>query len=301
MKLNTKKIMAALMGAFAALSFSTTAFASKNKIADVSQYQGNINWKKASKEMQMVIIRVQHGNKGDADFKVDTHKDINANGAYKYNVPFGQYDYTEFTSVADAKQEAKDFYKRTNKHAKFFVLDNEHRKGKGSEQSYVNAWYKQMRKLTNKPLVYYTYESFAKQHKINFSQFNGSWIAKYSNKKPSGVKADLWQYTSKGHISGITANTVDLSKALNASKVKSWYSTPKKASYYTSLPSSKHFKTLKSIGIYKTAELTGHTGSFKKGQKLTIKKVVRSKGGAYRLQLLNGKYISANKDLVKAE
>ena len=289
--------MAALLGVLATFTISSTAMASKTKIADVSQYQGDINWKKASKDLKMVIIRVQHGNTGDADFRIDSKRNVNANGAYKYNVPFGQYDYTEFSSVADAKKEAKDFYKRTNSHAKFFVLDNEHRKGKGSEQSYVNAWYSTMRKLTNKPLVYYTYESFAKQYKINFSKFDGSWIAKYSSSKPSGVKAHLWQYSSTGRVSGISGN-VDLSKALNSSVVKSWYS---KASYYTSLPKSSRVKTLHKINEYKTANLTGKVGSFKAGQTLKVTKVAKSKGGAYRYQLSNGRYISANKDFIKAQ
>lgn len=92
------------MGAMAAFTISTNVSASKTKIADVSQYQGTINWSKASKQLKFAIIRVQHGDTGDADFRIDTHKDINANGAYKYNVPFGQYGYAEFSSVADAKK-----------------------------------------------------------------------------------------------------------------------------------------------------------------------------------------------------
>ncbi|MCY9806395.1 GH25 family lysozyme [Lentilactobacillus senioris] len=300
MKKTTKKIMGAALGLLAAFTVSSTALASQTKIADVSQYQGTINWKKASKEIQLAIIRVQHGNTGDADFRIDTQKDINANGAYKNGVPFGQYDYTEFSSVADAKKEAKDFYKRTNSHAKFFVLDNEHRKGKGSEQSYVNAWYSTMRKLTKKPLIYYTYESFVNQYKINFSKFDGSWIANYSN-KPSTVKADLWQYTSKGRIGGITANTVDLSKALNSSVVKSWYTTNTKASYYKSVPASKTIKTTHSINEYKTANLTGKLAAVKAGKTLKVTKIARSSHGAYRFQLSNGRYISANKEFLTAQ
>ncbi|PAK68765.1 1,4-beta-N-acetylmuramidase, partial [Staphylococcus haemolyticus] len=100
-----RKIAGLLMGAVAAFTFAINASAAKTKIADVSQYQGNINWSKASKQLKFAIIRVQHGDTGDADFRIDTHKNINANGAYKYNVPFGQYGYAEFSSVADAKKE----------------------------------------------------------------------------------------------------------------------------------------------------------------------------------------------------
>lgn len=97
------------MGAMAAFTISVNASAAKTKIADVSQYQGSINWSKASKQLKFAIIRVQHGDTGDADFRIDTQKDINANGAYKYNVPFGQYGYAEFSSVADAKKKPATF------------------------------------------------------------------------------------------------------------------------------------------------------------------------------------------------
>lgn len=302
MKKTTKKIMGAALGLLAAFTVSTTTLASKTKIADVSQYQGTINWKKASKELQMVIIRVQHGDPTDADYRLDTKRNVNAAGAMKYGVPFGQYDYTEFSSVANAKKEAQLFYSHANKNAKFYVLDNEHRKGKGSENSYVQAWYKEMRKLTDKPLIYYSGENFAKVNKINFSKFDGSWIANYSY-KPSTVKADLWQYTSKGKISGITENTVDLNKALNPSVVKSWYTkaAKAKASYYKSVPASKKIKTLHKINEYKTANLTGKVASVKTGKTLKVTKIAKSSKGAYRFQLSNGKYISANKDLVKAQ
>ncbi|AQW21301.1 1,4-beta-N-acetylmuramidase [Lentilactobacillus curieae] len=297
MKVNYKKIAGLFMGALAALTIGTTAYASKTKIADVSQYQGSINWSKASKDLKMVIIRVQHGDTGDADFSIDSKKDVNAAGAYKYKVPFGQYGYAEFSSVADAKKEAKDFYKRSNKHARFYVLDNEHRKGKGSEQAYVNAWYKTMRSLTNKPLVYYSYQNYVNVHKINYSKFDGSWIANYSAKP--NVKSDLWQYSSKGRVSGISGN-VDLNKALN-SNVASWYSTTEKhvkPSYFTSLPANKKVTTSKAIYQYSDKNFKNRIKKITAGKTLSVSSVVKSDGNAYRFQLTNGNFITANKAYV---
>lgn len=77
------------------------------KIADVSQYQGNINWNKAAKDLKYVLIRVQHGTKDDKDYRLDTHRNINANGAYKHNIPFGQYGFAEFTSKKMLKMKLK--------------------------------------------------------------------------------------------------------------------------------------------------------------------------------------------------
>ncbi|WP_283680290.1 GH25 family lysozyme [Lentilactobacillus sp. Marseille-Q4993] len=297
MSINKKKLAGFFMGALAAFTFSTSAFASKTKIADVSQYQGTINWNKASKSLKMAIIRVQHGNNGDADFSVDKNKDINANGAYNNGVPFGQYAYAEFSSVADAKKEAKAFYSRASQKARFYVLDNEHRKGKGSEQSYVNAWLSQMRKLTDKPLVYYSYQNYVQVHKINYSKFDGSWIANYSAKP--NVDADLWQYTSKGKISGIP-NRVDLNKALNTTAINSWYGSKSvaKPTYFTSVPSDKKIETKKSVYEYTDKNFKHRSTKVKAAKTLKVKDVVRSDHGAYRFQLTNGKYITANKAYV---
>ncbi|GAX02347.1 GH25 family lysozyme [Secundilactobacillus silagei] len=302
MKTNSlfKKIFAGSLALVSALTIGTTAFAAKTKIADVSQYQGNINWSKASKDLRMTIIRVKHGNPGDRDYRVDPKRNVNANGAHKYGVPFGQYDFTEFNSSKDAVNDARQFYALSNKNAKFYALDNEKRVSgaKGSEQSYVNAWYSTMRKLTNKPLVYYSYQSYVSLHKINASKFNGSWIANYS-KKPN-VPTDLWQYSSTGSLSGISGH-VDLSRTVNNSKVTSWYTNTPKDTYFTSVSNGQKLRVTRNVNKYKTANLTGKTGSLKYNTIVTAKSIARSTGGTYRIQLSDGSYMTANKSYVQVQ
>lgn len=299
MTLNFKKIAGLFMGALAAFTISTSVSASKTKIADVSQWQGNINWSKASKQLKFAIIRVQHGDTGDADFQIDSKRNVNANGATKYNVPFGNYGYAEFSSVADAKKEARDFYKRASSNARFYVLDNEHRKGSGSEQAYVNAWLSQMRKLTNKPLIYYTYENYVTTHKVNYSKFDGSWIANYGAKPK--IQSDLWQYTSKGRLSGISGN-VDLSKVVNSSAVNSWLKTSSaKAAvptYFTKLTSSKTVTASQTIYQYQDVNFKNRISKITAGKKLAVKNMAKSSHGTYRFQLADGNYITANKAYV---
>ncbi|WP_125580813.1 GH25 family lysozyme [Levilactobacillus cerevisiae] len=292
---------------------TTTANAAGTKVADISQYQGNINWSKASKDLKYAIIRVQHGSKGDAGYMVDTKRNVNANAAYKYGVPFGQYMFAEFTSVKDAQQEAKDFYKRSNSHTKFFVLDEEKRMSSAtsSEQTYVNAWLKTMRSLTDKPLVMYAGEYYANAHNLDFSKFDGSWIAKYSSTKPSvsGTSIDLWQYTSSGSVSGISGN-VDLNKIQNSSVVKSWFdgsatsssssSSSTSASYYTSVSGVSGVKLKKTAYEYKTTLFSNSQRSTKltAGKKVAVKAITKNSKGAYRFQLTNGNYLTANKAYV---
>lgn len=301
----------AAMAAVAAVGIglnTTNASAAGKKVADVSQYQGNINWKKASKDLKYAIIRVQHGSKGDKGYMVDSKRNVNANGAYKAGVPFGQYMYAEFTSVKDAQQEAKDFYKRSNSHTKFYALDEEQRMGsaKKSEQTYVNAWLKTMRKLTDKPLILYAGEYYANSQKLNFSKFDGTWIAKYSSTKPkvSGTSVDLWQYRSTGRVSGISGN-VDLNKILDSSAVNSWFKgstahKSTKASYYTSASGVTGIKTKKAVYQYTSTTFAKSHRSTKvaANKKLAIKAIVKNSKGAYRFQLTNGRYVTANKGYV---
>lgn len=311
MQIKFRKLGAGLAAAAAILAVgiglsTTTAQAAGSKVADVSQYQGNINWTKASKDLKYAIIRVQHGSKGDAGYMVDSKRNVNANGAYKAGVPFGQYMFAEFTSVKDAKQEAKDFYKRSNAHTKFFVLDEEKRmpSAKKSEQTYVNAWLKTMRSLTDKPLIMYAGEYYANAHKLDFSKFDGSWIAKYSSTKPkvTGTSIDLWQYTSTGRVSGISGN-VDLNKIQNSSVVKSWFagtSAHSTASYYKSVKNVTGIKIDKNVYEYNSTLFTKGQRSTKltAGKKVAVKAITKNSKNAYRFQLNNGKYVTANKAFV---
>src|SRR5699024_1118740 len=90
------------------------------KIADVSHWQGNINWEKASKELDFAILRVQDGSSTkDRKYK------RNAREAKKYGVPFGNYAFKWFFSINDAKAEASNLWKSGDKSANFWGADVE--------------------------------------------------------------------------------------------------------------------------------------------------------------------------------
>ncbi|MFD1421986.1 GH25 family lysozyme [Lactiplantibacillus songbeiensis] len=285
-------IIAGISGLIA-LGISTSAFASANKVIDVSQYQGNINWAKTAKVTKMAIIRVQHGGE-----TIDTKRNVNANGAAKHGVPFGQYAFAEFTSVKDAQTEARQFYSRSNSKAKFFVLDDEkHMSGVSSaaERKYATAWVTEMRKLTNKKLILYSGEWFASTVKFETSKFDGTWIANYSAKPK--LSADLWQYSATGRVSGISGN-VDMNKILDSSAVNSWIKG-KTTKYYHTAPASSQIKTLKKVRGYSDVNFKTKTGtSYGKNQTLKVTGVQKSAGGAYRFVLDNGNFITANKTYV---
>lgn len=170
-------------------------------VPDISEWQGKLSKtqvKNLKGQTQFVINRVQYGSNYE-----DIHHKTNENLYVKYGVPFGSYDFATFTSKSGAIQEAKDFYRRSNKHTTFYVLDFETTSMSASAaNTAVKAWYSQMRKLTKKHLLFYSYQSFATTYANSArKKFDAQWIANYSY-KPT-VSFSLWQYTDNYYLKAL--------------------------------------------------------------------------------------------------
>ena len=177
-----------------------------DKIADFSHHQGNVDWKKASSELDLAIIRVQYGsNVIDREYKEYVE------GCKKHGIPFGHYAYCLFVSVKDAIQEAEDFHKRADKDALFLVADVEEQTTKHAADMApaTQAFIDTLKKKGWKVGLYsghHTYKPLGMQKvKADFV-----WIPRYGNKKPDYL-CDLWQYTETGRLAGVTGN-MDLNK-----------------------------------------------------------------------------------------
>ena len=91
------------------------------KIADISKYQGNVDWAQAATELEFCILRASCGTKEDAMFSQ------NAAGCAQNNIPFHAYHYLKATDYDAAVSEAEVFYKATRGFAPlFYVIDCEH-------------------------------------------------------------------------------------------------------------------------------------------------------------------------------
>ena len=187
------------------------------KIADVSEWQGNINWSLAKDDLNMAIIRAQYGT----NYK-DKYLDRNQAEAIKHNVPFGTYAYARYINAADAKTEAQALYNRTSKSAKFYVIDvEEYTVTSGTMREATNAFVKELRSLTNKKIGLYVGHHTYTQFNLDTSKFDFVWIPAYRNWAPD-FKHDIWQYTDGGQVKGIVGG-VDLNKLSNAKKPLSYY------------------------------------------------------------------------------
>ncbi|MFJ8516167.1 GH25 family lysozyme [Lysinibacillus xylanilyticus] len=194
-----------------------------SKIIDISHHQGDIDWSKASKEVDLAIIRTQYGTS-----TIDRKYVQNINGCKKYNVPFGVYIYVTFKNKTEAWAEAKDFYERVQAHKPlFYVVDVEESFG-SSVQNIVQGTQAFVDYLKGKgaKVGLYTGHHFYQPYKMDtVKNYDFLWIPRYSGTSAQGKKpdfaCDLWQYTERGSVAGIKCN-VDLN-VLNGSKLLSWF------------------------------------------------------------------------------
>ncbi|WP_241774460.1 MULTISPECIES: GH25 family lysozyme [Lysinibacillus] len=193
------------------------------KIIDISHHQGDIDWSKASKEVSLAIIRTQYGTS-----TIDRKYIQNINGCKNHKIPFGVYIYVTFKNAAEALVQAKDFYNRAQKHNPlFFVVDVEESFG-ASVQNIVQGTQAFVDYLKGKGVKVglYTGHHFYKPYRMDtIKNYDFLWIPRYSGTSAPGKKpnfaCDLWQFTDKGIVQGITG-PVDLN-VLNGSKPLSWF------------------------------------------------------------------------------
>lgn len=194
------------------------------KIIDVSEWQGAINWASVKNDdVSLAIIRVQDGS---------SHQDLkymeNIQQAITNGLKYAVYAYFRGVSTSDAQTEARDFYNRTQQVVSqkqqpvFYAIDVESIEMSGDVSAMrggVEAYMNQLNALgvpDNKIVLYianHLYSSF----NLNVARAGAIWLPSYGindgtleNSTKPLYAYDLWQYTSKGSVKGISGN-VDLS------------------------------------------------------------------------------------------
>lgn len=191
------------------------------KIADISYYQGTINWELARKELDLVIFRASIGLSDDKKYQ---------QYAKECGIPFGVYHFCKASNATAAREEAKYFYRIATSNdlaPLFFVADIEHKNQTNSNvKSIANAFCEELRTQGAKKVGLYIGQYFYPY--IDPIVYDFIWIPRYG--KDAGEKdekykpiysCDLWQYTSRGHVDGISTN-VDLN-VLNSNKTLDWF------------------------------------------------------------------------------
>lgn len=190
------------------------------KIIDVSEWQGVIDWPAVvADDVTLSIIRVQHGSTHqDLKYMENLQKCIAAGGKYAV------YAYFAAVSTADAQVEAQDFYNRTQQvvagkqQPLFYAIDIESVEMNGDVTQMRAGVESYMNKLNSlgvpdSKIVLYIANHLYDSFNLNVSRPGAIWIPSYGQNdgtlagslKPTHPY-DLWQYTSKGAVKGITGN-----------------------------------------------------------------------------------------------
>lgn len=191
----------------------------EGSIIDVSEFQGNINWPQVvSSGLALSVIRIQDGS---------SHVD----GTYATNIPnaisaganYAVYAYFSALNAAGAETEATYFYNRatsaigSRKQPRFWMIDVEvNSVTSGTLSAAVTAYINKLNALgvPDSKIVIYVSNTLYPSIDTSRTQI---WIPSYGvndGTVANSIKPlhpyDLWQYTSKGSIAGITGN-VDMS------------------------------------------------------------------------------------------
>lgn len=241
---------------------------SNRKIIDISQHQGYIDFAKVKAEgINDVIIRVGWiGNKNN--HTLDTYFESYYQKAVEYGFNIGFYVYSYCISLETLKSGTNWLLEQIkNKKANLPVfLDLEDKQiyniGKNVLTSQAVEFCKMVQ---NKGFVAGVYASkywFTSKLDINQLLDYKIWLAEWNGqeKHTFKYKVDLWQYTNKGHINGITGR-VDLNKCLCNCDEKQEYIEKDEEEFEM----SKIYKNGSTIeNVYSDSSLTNKIGSLNK-------------------------------------
>lgn len=179
---------------------------------DVSEWDYEIAWDRVKADF--AIIRCGFGSNEFS--QNDKYYDRNIEQCEKYNIPYGIYLYSYATSDMQLNSEiehAKTQLQKCSKKPFCVFLDMEDKStvelGKATLTSYALKFCDAI-KTTGYQSGIYANQNWFKKYldaaKIA-EQGNAIWCAKYSNKPPEiGINYDIWQYTSRGKIPGISGD-----------------------------------------------------------------------------------------------
>lgn len=187
---------------------------------DVSRFQSDIDWQKVKAAgVQFAIIKAGYGKYA---YQEDPCFEDNIKGAYNAGIPVGVYWYSYADTVAEAKQEAEVCltvikpYKDKITLPVFFDQEYEPAilaAGNSIRTQCCVAFIEVIEAAGYKAGLYGSQDWL--DNKIDDSQIPATatvWVAQYGDKCTYKGRYTIWQYTSTGHIDGISGN-VDMNQA----------------------------------------------------------------------------------------
>lgn len=183
---------------------------------DVSKWNGNINWTAVKNSgVSFVIIRCGYRGSSSGAMIEDPKFRANIQGAQNAGLKVGIYFFSQAVSDVEAVEEASMTAQLIKGYRISYpvFLDVEDSGGRGdridagTRTAVINAFCQTIKNSGYTPGVYAN-KSWL-QSKMNVGQLNGCkiWLAQYSASPTYNGHYDMWQYSSKGTIGGISGKT----------------------------------------------------------------------------------------------
>lgn len=210
-------------GTKAFFDYKNNLFAQQAKgVIDVSQWQYDIDWAKAKADgVEGAIIRLGYGWGNYADAKAQR----NINECKRLGIPFGIYWYSYAYDANCARAEGNDVAAKLRqmgvspndlKYPVYYDLEKWTWAGHTPPTNpnvysgMADAWYGALQSAGYKNLGVYSYTSYLQGPLNNSSIYAKTrWVAQYGAQmgyNAFGANDRGWQYTSSGHINGISGS-----------------------------------------------------------------------------------------------
>lgn len=183
---------------------------------DVSKYQGKINWSKvASDDIDYAIVRVGYRGYSEGKIMEDTTFEDNIKGALSNKIDVGVYFLTQAVSEKEAEEEAQFVLDAIEPYNVTYpiVLDVEAvggNDGRGNALSaedrtkYSIAFLEKIKKAGYDVCIYGNLKTFLLMLDMKQLEDYSKWFAGYTDIPYFPYEMDIWQYTDKGKVSGIS-------------------------------------------------------------------------------------------------
>lgn len=189
----------------------------KLSVIDVSEHQGKIDWTKVKNAgIAAAMIRTGYGVK--TPNQVDKQFTNNLAGCKAVGMPYGFYHYSYAMSVNEAEREADfclEIIAGSNPQypVAFDMEENSQAAlGRAVCTDVAIAFCNKVRAAGYKPMLYTNLDW--SQNYIDMAKIDAAgidvWMAQYYATCQYMGTYTMWQYSSTGHVDGITANVVDM-------------------------------------------------------------------------------------------
>ncbi|EUC58103.1 GH25 family lysozyme [Mogibacterium timidum] len=198
------------------LTDASGAIVDQLKGIDVSEFQGNINWQKVKAAgIDFVIIRAGYRGKKYGTLAKDSKFEQNIAGAIAAGLKVGAYMFSEAIDYTEGAEEARYLVSLIKKYdIKLpLVVDTEYQSGARSNgisvaarTTAIKGFCETIQALGYTPMIYASTSWLNNNLDMRHLSAYRVWVAQYYSKVTYKGRYDVWQYTSKGKVDGISGN-----------------------------------------------------------------------------------------------